>query len=304
MKIVGVDAGSTMLKVVVFNGDKIESFKSYGIAGDPICATKNMLNELKSKDYFFGVTGSSRKLVGNYLGATIVKPEIIAHLRGVDFSHEGKSLVFEIGGQDSKLLIIENGKIQNFKMNSNCAAGTGSFIEAQSRRFNMCVEDFDMLAISSSEKPRDINTKCATFLESALINLQRQGVSKDIIALTVFYSLARNYVDTMCNDICIDEYKNIYFVGGVAKIKYMKKTFEEMLNKTIIIPENCEYTGAIGMGKILYTSLKNGKNGIHKTERVQCEDCDNRCMLKKVEVNGGIEYKGGLCGKYDKVFSI
>lgn len=300
MKIVGVDAGSTMLKFAVFDENNIESLKSYRIAGDPICATNNMLNELKSNDFYFGVTGSSRKLVGDYLGAMIIKPEIIAHLRGVKLPHEGKSLVFEIGGQDSKLLVIENGKIQNFKMNSNCAAGTGSFIEAQSRRFNMSVEEFDMLAISSFEKSREINTKCATFLESALINLQRQGVSKDVIALTVFHSLARNYVDTMCNDICIDEYENIYFVGGVAKIKYMKKIFEKMLNKNIIVPENCEYTGAMGMGKILRTFLKNAKKEIHKVEKIQCEDCDNRCVLKKVVANEYIKYEGCLCGKYDK----
>ena len=107
-------------------------------------------------------------------------------------------------------------------------------------------------------------------------------------------------MDTMCNDICIDEYENIYFVGGVAKIKYMKKIFEKMLNKNIIVPENCEYTGAMGMGKILRTFLKNAKKEIHKVEKIQCEDCDNRCVLKKVVANEYIKYEGCLCGKYDK----
>jgi ribulose kinase len=102
----------------------------------------------------------------------------------------------------------------------------------------------------------------------------------------------------MCNDICIDEYDNIYFVGGVAKIKYMKKSFEKVLNRKIIVPENCEYTGAIGIAKILQIALRKSRDDNKKCERIQCEDCNNSCELKKIIVNGQVKYEGGLCGKY------
>ena len=124
-------------------------------------------------------------------------------------------------------------------------------------------------------------------------------VSREAIALTVFYSLAKNYIETMCSDICINDYERIYFLGGVAKIKTMKKCFEYVLNRELIVPENCEYTGAIGMAELLHAYSEKERKLPHRKERIQCEDCNNKCELSRVIINGCVKYVGGICGKYN-----
>ena len=275
------------------------------------CKTDFVLEPLKGAPEFINkimrpmtaVTGSSRNLIGDNYGAELIKPEIIAHVYGVKGILGTNDLIFEIGGQDSKLIMLHDKVISNFRMNSNCAAGTGSFIEAQARRFGLSLQEMDELAQMSDEYV-ELNAKCATFLESSLINLQRNGTEKKQLAATIFNSLAKNYLASMCQDIRLEEYQNIVFIGGVAKLYSMKKSFERITGRNIIVPPYCEYMGAIGMALMLI-GRKNSKMTLGDdlgVKVIQCKDCLNRCMLNGIMVEKSMVYVGGLCGKHNQIY--
>ena len=246
------------------------------------------------------VTGSSRSLIASYLNADLSKPEILAHVYGVWSYDIQPDLLIEIGGQDSKLILLKKNIISNFRMNSNCAAGTGAFIESQARRYGVSVEEMDEIA-QKSDTYVQLNAKCVTFLESALIDLQRRGASKNSLYMAVFNSLCKNYMSSLCQDINIDSYKNIAFIGGVAKISSMKLCFERLLKKEIFVPANCEYMGAVGAVQLLLkkNSTSSEKTGNGNIMIKQCTGCENRCLLNETTLNNGKQiFTGGLCGKY------
>ena len=244
MNILGVDVGSTMAKFVLIDKEKnICKQVMRKIQGNPKKCIEEIFYETSEfqNDVYIAVTGSSRAIIGEYLKANLIKSEILAHMYGVMQIEPAADLIFEIGGQDSKCIHINKGVISNFKMNSNCAAGTGAFIEAQARRLGLTLEELDSIALSAGN-PRILNSKCAVFLESALINLQRNGVSGEDMAMTIFDSLARNYISSFGQNGIFEKAQKIVFVGGAAKFKAMKTAFEKNLNKEIVVLENCEYT--------------------------------------------------------------
>ena len=135
----GVDIGSISTKGVVLDADNNILASDYlWTEGDPIGATKRLAKSLEkqldSSKYQIvaaGTTGSARKLVGTMLGAVVVKNEITAHAVGTTTLYPDVRTIFEIGGQDSKIILIENGVVVDYAMNTLCAAGTGSFLSSQ-----------------------------------------------------------------------------------------------------------------------------------------------------------------------------
>lgn len=296
MSVLGIDIGSTVAKfAVIGQAHSVEQLYSFRVHGDPIECIKFAIQTHESLQGHeqIAVTGSSRNLVAQYLDAKITKPEILAHIYGVlDFIPTAKTII-EIGGQDSKLIFVNKGVISDFKMNSICAAGTGAFIEAQATRLGMSIEQMDALAMES-DNPLTLNTKCAIFLESAVINLQKNGVKKKDIVMTIFNALANNYVTTLCKNLLIKD--DVVFIGGVAKLQAMKKSFETILSKKIICPLNCDYMGAIGVAFLLQDEFIYDSNE-KIPDITQCKGCINRCLLNIVTTESGIIYSGGLCDK-------
>lgn len=300
MGTIGIDVGSTVAKFARVENDNSEiELYSCKLYGNPLECVKKVFQEtgLCHGDEKICVTGSSRNLVGDYYHAEVIKPEIIAHVYGIQDHLSESDMIIEIGGQDSKLILLQNGIITNFRMNSNCAAGTGSFIEAQARRYGLALEELNELA-KNDTKPFRLNAKCATFLESSLINLQRTGVQLPQLAKTIFWTLANNYITSLCDGVDIEKYKDIFFIGGVAKLSEMRIAFQEVLGREIITPENCEYMGAIGMLKL---ADKKPMQEIPKEESdcIECQNCENHCVLNGITINGVTSYIGGICGKHD-----
>ena len=140
-------------------------------------------------------TGSARYLIGDFIGADIVKDEITAHARGAKQINPDVDTIFEIGGQDSKYISIENGAIIDFEMNKVCAAGTGSFIEEQSERLAIDIEkDFSRFALNAQE-PSLCGERCTVFMESDIIHHQQKGVPKEDIVAGLAYSIVYNYIN-------------------------------------------------------------------------------------------------------------
>ena len=141
----GIDVGSISTKGVIIDGNNSILASEYiWTEGNPIAAVKNLVGLLEAKfdreRYQIvgtGATGSARRLVGTILGATVVKNEITAHAVGTTTFYPDVRTILEIGGQDSKIILVENGVAVDYAMNTLCAAGTGAFLSSQARRLGI-----------------------------------------------------------------------------------------------------------------------------------------------------------------------
>ena len=159
----GIDVGSvtTKLALVDEDGKYVESYM-LRTAGKPVMAVQKGMNELVAKlnyDYEImgvGTTGSGRNLAGALVGADVIKNEITAHAVAASTYIPGVQTILEIGGQDSKIIILRDGIVTDFAMNTVCAAGTGSFLDQQASRLNVPIEEFGDTALKSTAPARSL----------------------------------------------------------------------------------------------------------------------------------------------------
>ncbi|MDE7107812.1 MAG: acyl-CoA dehydratase activase [Clostridiales bacterium] len=228
----GIDIGSISTKGVVIDGDNNILAKEYlWTEGDPTGAVKRLLKALErqlvGKDVDIvsvGTTGSARKLIGVMTGASVVKNEITAHAIGTTTIHPDVNTIFEIGGQDSKIIIIENGFVVDYAMNTLCAAGTGSFLSSQAHRLGVSVEDFGEIALTS-KKPTNIAARCTVFAESDLVHKAQIGHKKEDIIAGLCKAVVTNYLNNIGKGKKIKA--PIVFQGGVSKNVGVKKAVED-----------------------------------------------------------------------------
>jgi predicted CoA-substrate-specific enzyme activase len=188
--------------------------------GRPIEAVKRGLAEIgdevggKVEILGAGTTGSGRYLTADFIGADIVRNEITAQAEAAIHIDPEVDTVFEIGGQDSKYISVDNGVIVDFEMNKACAAGTGSFLEEQAERLGISIkEEFGNLALSA-KKPVKMGERCTVFIESDLVHHQQMGESTEDIVSGLSYSIVANYLNKVVGDRKIGE--KIFFQGGTA----------------------------------------------------------------------------------------
>ena len=178
----GIDTGSISTKGVVIDEDKKIIARSYlWTEGDPQDAAQRVVDELKGQIDLsevqvmsIGTTGSARRLVGAMLNAQVVKNEITAHAVGTTFLHPDVRTILEIGGQDSKIICIENGVAVDYAMNTLCSAGRASFLSSQAHRLGVEVEEFGEIALTSTT-PANIVARCTVFAESHQVHKLQVG---------------------------------------------------------------------------------------------------------------------------------
>jgi len=247
----GIDIGSISTKGVVIDKDNNVLASSYlWTSGNPITAVKNVLNEIAQKlDKKYtvvnaGTTGSARKLIGVALNARVVKNEITAHAVGTLAVVPDVKTILEIGGQDSKIILINNGVVIDYAMNTLCAAGTGSFLSSQAKRLDLELEDFAELALTS-ENPAKIAARCTVFAESDLVHKAQIGHSKADIVAGLCRAIVLNYLNN------VGKGKNIkapvVFQGGVSKNAAVIKEFEKELKMPVYVDPNGHLMGALGV---------------------------------------------------------
>ena len=304
----GVDIGSISTKGVVIDDDNNIIAKDYiWTEGNPINSVKNLIKSLKSQindNYILkgiGTTGSARKLIGLMLDANIIKNEITAHAIGTISLHPDVRTILEIGGQDSKIIIINNGIIVDYAMNTLCAAGTGAFLSSQAKRIGVDINDFGTLALKSNN-PVKIAARCTVFAESDLIHKAQSGYAlKDIVA-GLCRSVVLNYLNNVGKGKKIKD--PIIFQGGVSKNKGVVKYFKEVLNEDIIVDDNGHLMGALGVAIISkkYKTDKiynfNMSNIEFITKGLECNGCSNNCEILKIFRNSKlIDTWGNRCPK-------
>ena len=305
----GIDIGSISTKGVIINQENQILASIYlWTKGNPLQAVKEVLKELQSqmpKEYQIvgvGTTGSARKLIGTILGANIIKNEITAHAIGTLTFYPNIRTILEIGGQDSKIILIKNGIITNYAMNTLCAAGTGSFLSSQAKRLGINVEEFGDYALKS-KNPVKIAARCTVFAESDLVHKAQVGYPKEDIIAGLCKSVVLNYLNNVGKGKKI--IPPIIFQGGVSKNKGVVKYFKEILKEDIIVDENSHLMGAIGIA-VLARRNKTGNtyslemsNLKFITKAFECHKCPNTCELLKIYRNDElVDSWGSKCGKY------
>lgn len=287
----GVDIGSISTKgVVIDENNNIVASDYIWTEGDPVKAVKYLIESLKKqlpRNYQIkgiGTTGSARKLIGLLLDANMIKNEIIAHAVGTLSIVPDVKTILEIGGQDSKIILLNNGIVKDYAMNTLCAAGTGSFLSSQAKRLDIDIEEFGDLALSSNN-PVKIAARCTVFAESDLIHKAQIGYEKKDIVAGLCKSIVLNYLNNVGKGKKI--YEPIVFQGGVSKNKGVVKYFEEVLGKKVITLENGHLMGALGVAIL----SKNNDNKIYnldiqniefKTKGIECQGCSNHCEILRI----------------------
>lgn len=314
----GVDIGSISTKGVIIDKDKNILASSYlWTKGNPIGAVKEVLKELKEKIkdkdikvVSVGTTGSARKLIGTILGASIIKNEITAHAIGTLSLYPSVRTIIEIGGQDSKIILLKNGIVTDYAMNTLCAAGTGSFLSSQAKRLDVKVEEFGEIALTSTN-PALIAARCTVFAESDLVHKIQVGYKKNDIIAGLCNSVALNYLNNVGKGKKIEA--PIIFQGGVSKNIGVKKAFEKILGTEIITDDNGHLMGALGVAILASGEREQDfsfdiidKN--FKTTSINCAGCPNNCEIICVQKEGRLlDAWGNRCenGKktVDKVYS-
>ncbi|MFH0965981.1 MAG: acyl-CoA dehydratase activase [Planctomycetota bacterium] len=314
----GVDVGSISTNVVALDEDGRLVSKSYLMtAGRPIEAVRNGLSEVGAelpKDVeVLGVctTGSGRYLTGDFVGADVVRNEITAQATGALAIDPEVDTIFEIGGQDSKYISLDNGVVVDFEMNHACAAGTGSFLEEQAERLGISIkEEFGKLALASS-RPVKLGERCTVFMETDLLHHQYEGANLDQLVGGLSYSIVLNYLNRVVGTRRVGN--RIFFQGGVAANRGVVAAFEQVTGKLMFVPEHHEVTGAIGSAllareeRLLSGGAKPSRfRGFDLTHRkyeiesFECEDCPNHCEIKRVQIEGEDPlFYGSRCDKHN-----
>lgn len=305
----GIDIGSISTKgVIIDTNNKILVSDYIWTEGNPILAVKKLVNTLKEKlpsNYVvkgIGTTGSARKLIGLLLDANIVKNEIIAHAVGTVAFYPDVRTILEIGGQDSKIILLQNGIITDYAMNTLCAAGTGAFLSSQAKRLGVSMEDFGSIALQS-ENPVKIAARCTVFAESDLVHKAQVGYRKEDIIAGLCKSIVLNYLNNVGKGKKIKG--PIVFQGGVSKNEGVLKYFKEILDSDIIVDPNSHLMGAIGIAilarknEIGKTYDLNIKNIQYKTKGFECNKCSNNCEILKIYRDEQLlDSWGSKCGRY------
>ncbi len=286
----GLDIGSISTKGVVIDKDNnITACEYLWTQGDPIGAVKRLLPAIKAqlsgKDIrvaAVGVTGSARKLIGVITGAAVVKNEITAHAIGTMSLYPDVRTIFEIGGQDSKIILIENGFVIDYAMNTLCAAGTGAFLSSQAQRLGVRVEDFGEIALTSN-KPTSIAARCTVFAESDLVHKAQMGHKKEDIIAGLCKAVVTNYLNNVGKGKKV--IAPIVFQGGVSKNVGVIKAFEEAVKSPVIVDENSHLIGALGVAILAKKAEPNSEFQFDIadmqfiTRGVECGGCANNCEI-------------------------
>lgn len=307
----GIDVGSVSTNVILIDRDKkLISYRYLSTSGRPIEAVRKGIREIGREVVNVsvrgvGVTGSGRYMIGDIVGADVIKNEITAQATAGIEIDPNVNTIFEIGGQDSKYISIKNGKVVDFELNKVCAAGTGSFLEEQAKRLGYEIKDEFSKYAFLSKAPIFLGERCTVFIDSSLSQKLERGAKREDIAAGLAYSICYNYLNRVVSSHKIGD--NIFFQGAVALNKAVVSAFENILKKQIVVPPYCDITGAIGVAIIAQREYEGesrfrGFRGFEEDIKVKtfiCPDCANSCEIKTVKVENESYFYGSRCDKYD-----
>jgi len=247
----GLDIGSTATKAAIINGatKEVLAVAERATGWAPKEAAKGALEDALAQLNISGAlinrtvaTGYGRKMAAADKQVT----EISCHALGAKYLVPAAMTVLDIGGQDSKLIALDDqGNVRDFLMNDKCAAGTGRFISNMATALGIDLDDFGVLA--SSGTPAPISSMCAVFAESEVIGLTASGTSREDLAAGIVVSIAKR-LTSLAGRIPLTP--TIAFTGGTARNAELAKCFSKALNVELTAPPLAPFAGAIGAALI------------------------------------------------------
>jgi predicted CoA-substrate-specific enzyme activase len=314
----GIDVGSVSTNLAVIDGEGALIHSIYmRTKSRPIEVVQEGLLQIhealadRVRITGVGTTGSGRELIGQFVGADIVKDEITAHKTGAVFIARNLldsevDTIFEIGGQDSKFIRLEKGIVVDFSMNEACSAGTGSFLEEQAERLGIRIEDeFASIALNS-ENPVRLGERCTVFMEKDVISHLQRGAEKGDLTAGLAYSIALNYLNRVVRGRKIGDV--VFFQGGTAYNDAVAAAFSNLLNKKIIVPP---YNGVIGAVGAALLARQQAARSVFRTQfrgydlsninydlrEFVCKGCSNSCTIQEFRVGNERTYWGDKCSQ-------
>ncbi len=309
----GLDIGSVSIKAAVVDESdgKVSVIEEhyFRTKGDIPDSAKKLLAMLKTKDVKgIATTGSARKFVAALISADLDVDEITSHRTAVTRLFPNVKTIFEIGGQDSKLIYFSEDSV-NFEMNNVCAAGTGSFLDQQASRLGIPIEEFCQKGLTADSSYK-IASKCTVFAETDMIHAQQSGIPINQVIRGVHKGLIDNYFSQLCRGKDLEG--DFLFEGGTSENQLL---VEELQNKLIqsglikqgehlIVPKPYNKTlGAIGAAIIcLNRNINNPRkipqiNHFEFLESKKCENCSNKCGsdITVIKINDKIMELGKQC---------
>lgn len=313
----GLDVGSLSTNVVLIDDqNRVIARRYLPTASKPLEAIRRGMREINEEigDRVVvkaaGTTGSGRYLTGDFIGADLIRNEITAQATAAILFDPEVDTIFEIGGQDSKFISIDNGVVIDFEMNKVCAAGTGSFLEEQAEKLEInIIEEFGDLALCA-KSPAGLGDRCTVFMESDLNSFQQKGVEKENLVGGLAYSIVHNYIQKVVRKKRIGNH--ILFQGGVTNNRAVVAAFEQVTGKKIHVPPHYDVTGAIGAAMLArdhvqQNNLKPRFKGFdiskipYTVDKFTCKACSNQCEIHRVRIEGEKKplFYGGRCEKYE-----
>jgi predicted CoA-substrate-specific enzyme activase len=308
----GIDIGSTSTKGVLLDSSDQSVLAGFytRTAGRPIKAVQAILETIEdlmvrkkfTLDFVgVGATGSGRKFAGEVIGADLILDEITAHARAAYELNPETDTIIEIGGQDSKFTTMRNGLVTFSRMNTVCAAGTGSFLEEQAEKLEVPPGEFSTRA--EGVRAPLVSDRCTVFMERDINRFLNKKYSIDELLAASLFAVRDNYLLKVAAEGNIGGH--ICFQGATAKNKALVAAFEQKLQKPIYVSKYCHLTGALGVALILNDEKFQHSHfrgiDIHKEEipvRTEtCELCRNHCRIRVAVVKNEEVAYGFLCGR-------
>ncbi|MDD1691425.1 MAG: acyl-CoA dehydratase activase [Methanoregula sp.] len=242
--VVGIDLGSTTVKVVIYDGSRYIA-RMTPASWDP-SGTASALLAAASADFgltvppgIIATTGYGRRTMKD---VALTPTEITCHAKGAVFLMPGCRFVIDIGGQDAKgIRLSPEGNVEDFVMNDKCAAGTGRFLSATGQALGVPVDQ--LATYARGAEPHRINAMCTVFAESEVISLVNQGIERGAIIAGLHASIARRTASMVAS---LHPLPPIAFTGGVSQNSDIAQKLEEELHQPVIVPKDAIYAGAIG----------------------------------------------------------
>ena len=315
---IGIDSGSTTTKIVVLDEDSRLLYSYYNInGGNPIKAVEEGLNQLNDEclkqNAVLNIKGSCSTGYGEDLIRSAFQLhsgiiETIAHYMAAHYLNKDVSFILDIGGQDMKVIFVNNGVIDRMEINEACSSGCGSFLETFAKSLGYSAQEFS-LAACHSEAPCDLGTRCTVFMNSKVKQVLREGATINDIAAGLAYSVVKNclYKVLKLKDISVLG-KDIVVQGGTMRNDAVVRAIELLSGAEVARCDTPELMGAFGCA--LYAMKHQGESvsldeiinkAQYSARSLYCKSCDNRCLVIRYEFESGKSYYSG--NRCEKVFT-
>ncbi len=300
----GIDVGSVSLKFALLRGDELVG-KAYLKNQGLIATVQNGLKQLpRVKISGVGVTGSGKEFIASMIGGDYTDSEIMSHMVACLKECPNVRTILDIGGEDSKLMLVRRGVLSDFQMNKDCGGGTGSMIETIAARLGVTIEDVGRIALKSKD-PAILPGKCGIFAQSAAVSQLSKGRPTADILMGLCRALVGNYLAVLAKGKKL--LPPIVFQGTTAQNAALVKCFDDVLGQPVLVPQNCSYMGAIGIALLTEENMNGRKtqfrgdailDSSYRTEITRCGDCENNCELLWLYYGDEVlAVSGSHCGK-------